>query len=188
MKPINLDLNIYQGATYRQEFVWSQSNSVKVTEVILGEVTTIKTESHNLPTGTRVLLFGIQGTSDLNKQLYTIDVKDKMNMIVDVDSSGMSPYLGGGIVTLPNDLTDYQALMQIRTNKSDEDYLLELSTANNRIALGGQNGVIELHIAAADTATLPSGSHFYDLELSSSSGEVYRVIQGKVTVDQEVTR
>jgi hypothetical protein len=85
-------------------------------------------------------------------------------------------------------LTGYTARMQVRATLESASTLVELTTENSRIALGGTAGTITLTIAAADTAALTSGRGVYDLELVSGSGIVTRLLQGAVTISRNVTR
>jgi hypothetical protein len=85
-------------------------------------------------------------------------------------------------------LTGYTARMQVRATLESASTLVELTTANSRIALGGTAGTITLTIAATDTAALTSGRGVYDLELVSGSGIVTRLLQGVATISRNVTR
>jgi hypothetical protein len=75
-------------------------------------------------------------------------------------------------------LTGYTARMQVRSTLESAEALIELTTANGRIALGGSAGTITLTISATDTAALTAGRGVYDLELVSGSGIVTRFLQG----------
>ena len=85
-------------------------------------------------------------------------------------------------------LTGYTARMQVRSTLESATTVVELTTANGRIALGGAAGTITLTIAAADTAALTAGRGVYDLELVSGSGIVTRLLQGVATISRNVTR
>jgi hypothetical protein len=85
-------------------------------------------------------------------------------------------------------LTGYTARMQVRATLEAASTLVELTTANGRIALGGAAGTITLTISATDTAALTSGRGVYDLELVSGSGIVTRLLQGVATISRNVTR
>jgi hypothetical protein len=85
-------------------------------------------------------------------------------------------------------LTGYTARMQVRATLEAATALIELTTANGRIALGGTAGTITLSISATDTAALTSGRGVYDLELVSGSGIVTRLLQGVATISRNVTR
>ena len=85
-------------------------------------------------------------------------------------------------------LTGYTARMQVRSTLESATTVVELTTANSRIALGGAAGTITLTISATDTAALTAGRGVYDLELVSGSGIVTRLLQGVATISRNVTR
>lgn len=88
------------------------------------------------------------------------------------------------------DLTGYTARMQVRGEIEDVTFLIELTTENNRITLGGAAGTIDLYISAADTEALTWETGVYDLELIAPglNGDVIRLVSGAVSVSPEVTR
>lgn len=88
----------------------------------------------------------------------------------------------------PIDLTGWTARMHIREELEDEATILELTTENDRITLNDEVGLIELHIAAADTEALDFDSAVYDLELIDTASDVSRILEGRVTLKREVTR
>lgn len=87
------------------------------------------------------------------------------------------------------DLTGYAARMKVRT--VGRDVLLSLTTANEKIVIDLVAGTLELILLSAETAAIPFGVHFYDLELAKNEGnsneDVVRLLSGKFTVSQEVT-
>ena len=85
-------------------------------------------------------------------------------------------------------LVGYTARMQVRSTLESATTVVELTTANGRIALGGAAGTITLTISATDTAALTAGRGVYDLELVSGSGIVTRLLQGVATISRNVTR
>lgn len=85
-------------------------------------------------------------------------------------------------------LTGYTARMQIRSTVTSPTDLLELTTENGGIALGGAAGTIEILIEAADTAGQAWRTGVYDLELIAGSGDVRRLLEGTATLVPEVTR
>jgi hypothetical protein len=89
---------------------------------------------------------------------------------------------------VPVDLTGYTARMQIRQGVCNPDVIVELTTENDRITLGGVAGTIVLEIDADTTAAITAGCGLYDLELESSSGFVTAILYGAVTFEREVTR
>ena len=68
------------------------------------------------------------------------------------------------------------------------DLVIELTTVNGRIVLGGAAGTIQLLIDATDTKALdPQLKSRYDLELEDASGTVTRLVQGTVKVSENIT-
>lgn len=88
----------------------------------------------------------------------------------------------------PIDLTGYTARMQVRTDFEATQPALDLTTENSGIAINGPAGEIILTAADTATSTLSITNGFYDLELIKPSGDVVRLLQGKVTVSREITR
>lgn len=93
-----------------------------------------------------------------------------------------------GAPAVPVDLTGCTARMQVRAQVQNADVLLELSTANGRIGLGGAAGTITLDLSATDTAALAWTLGVYDLEIVHPDGSVRRLMAGPVKVSPEVTR
>jgi hypothetical protein len=87
----------------------------------------------------------------------------------------------------PLDLTGYAARMQIRPEKDSATIYAELTTENNLITIDGLSGKISLTINAITTSQM-TREGVYDLEIISSGGKIYRLLQGIVRIDHEVTR
>jgi len=85
------------------------------------------------------------------------------------------------------DLTGATARMHLRRKIIDSEIALDLTTENGRIVLGGVAGTVDLYISAEDTAAL-SGKYVYDLEIVYTTDNVWRLLQGTITIDPEVTR
>lgn len=88
----------------------------------------------------------------------------------------------------PINLTGYTAALQIRQNYYDTTALLTLTSPSNGIVITGATGTIDITMSSAQTGGLDEGIYVYDLEISSSGGNVTRLIQGQFTVSPEVTR
>ena len=88
----------------------------------------------------------------------------------------------------PIDLTGCTARMQVREEVESTAVLLELTTENGRIALGGTAGTVELLVDADTTAAITWGGGAWDLEIVHPGGEVTRLAQGSLCVSPEVTR
>lgn len=89
----------------------------------------------------------------------------------------------------PVDLTGCRARMQIRPDIDSSTVLVEFTTENGGIVLGGATGTIEFGImSATETAALTWDSGVYDLEIIFSDGvTVLRKIRGDVDISPEVT-
>lgn len=87
----------------------------------------------------------------------------------------------------PVDLTTYTARMQVREKHNSPGKILDLTTENGGISLGGDEGTIQLEVPATTTAGIVPKCYVYDLELVSSSN-VTRLLEGQFMVTPEVTR
>jgi hypothetical protein len=84
-------------------------------------------------------------------------------------------------------LTGYTARMQVRETAESGTILLDLTTENGGIALGGSAGTVTLTATATQTAAIAAGEWVYDIELVNGA-TVTRLLQGCFAVDAEVTR
>jgi len=84
-------------------------------------------------------------------------------------------------------LDGYTAEMVIREKTTASNVVLTLSTSNGRISLGGSAGTITLSVAASDM-DIDASQYTYTLELTSSSGEVTRLLMGAFVVRPDVFR
>lgn len=85
----------------------------------------------------------------------------------------------------PIDLTSYSAKMQVRKNYG-ATLVLELSTDNGRIVLGGTDGTIQLIIPSVDTTGLLVGDFMYDLVLTIGDTK-QRLLEGKFNIKDRIT-
>lgn len=88
--------------------------------------------------------------------------------------------------TLVN-ITGYSANMIVRNSPTSTTSIVTLSTANGRISVGGANGEFVLSLSAAQTTALAAGQYVYDLEVTSPSGVVTRLLEGGFIVYEGVT-
>ena len=88
---------------------------------------------------------------------------------------------------VPVNLTGYTAAMQLRQNYNSTTADLTLTTANGGISIVGATGTITITATATQTGLLDPGFYVYDLELTSGSN-ISRLIQGQLTVAEQVTR
>lgn len=112
---------------------------------------------------------------------------------------GQGPVVDG-VVTPgdPHDLTGWIARMEVR-KAQHETALASATTTNDKIHLGAipgdwdatldpTNGRIEVRLEAEDTDLLSIRTLKYDLEVEDPEGTVYRLLQGSVTVDPNITQ
>jgi len=83
-------------------------------------------------------------------------------------------------------LTSYTAALQLRTAYDAATAALSLTNGSG-ITITANQGLIAIRATATQTGALAAGDYVYDLELTVS-GEVTRLIQGRVTVRPQVTR
>ena len=85
-------------------------------------------------------------------------------------------------------LTGYTASMQFRLTVSSTTSALTL-TSSSGIVITGATGNLAIHATAAQTAALEDSAKYdYDLEITSPSGVVTRLIQGVASVSSQITR
>lgn len=98
----------------------------------------------------------------------------------------------------PKDLTGCTARMQVRCGYG-KPVMLEATTENGRITLGGTAGTVRIDLDATVTdaapiRTLPSGKKVlarrgrYDLEIAWPDGRVDRVLEGRIAFRANITR
>lgn len=97
-------------------------------------------------------------------------------------------YYSSGNPASPVNLTGYTAKLQIRHREGSKANLITL-TSGSGITLGGATGSITLYISAATTSTISTSDNraIYDLKITSGSGVVTRIFQGKVYISTQVT-
>jgi hypothetical protein len=80
------------------------------------------------------------------------------------------------------DLSGYTGAAQVRkhyTSSNSSAFSVDLNT---------NTGTVTLSMSANTTANLVAGRYVYDVEITSGSGNVTRVVEGIVTVTPNVTR
>ena len=103
--------------------------------------------------------------------------------------------------SVPIDLTDHQARMQIRPSLGSSEVYLTLSSSLNSCGSGlnmsgsaginpPSSGTIGIYISSISSSLLNFDKAVYDLEISSGSGNcayVSRILEGGVQLSQNVT-
>lgn len=85
----------------------------------------------------------------------------------------------------PIDLAGYTAAMQFRPVSSNTTALN--LTSSSGITITPATGTLAIRITAAQSAVLEATQFDYELEITSGSGVVTRLIQGLVAVDGQLT-
>lgn len=88
----------------------------------------------------------------------------------------------------PMDLTGCTARTQLRSAIDSDTVLLELTTENGGMELGGTAGTVRYFMSATDTAAIDWDTAVYDTEIVFPGGIVQRKFNGTVSVSKEVTR
>lgn len=91
----------------------------------------------------------------------------------------------------PVNLTGYTGKCQIRSTPQSKGILATLVVT----ILDATNGIFELTLSATLAANIPTNGptvldvsrYVYDVEFTSSSGKVYRVLNGPAVISPEVT-
>jgi hypothetical protein len=112
----------------------------------------------------------------------------RRNITIEKGATYRLPLIWQDSNSVPVDLTGYTARMQVRKTFASEEKLLDLTTENGAIVLGGALGTITITASATATSNIDAKTGVYDVELQSSSGIVTRLIEGDVTIKPEVTR
>jgi hypothetical protein len=76
------------------------------------------TNNHNLVTGMTETIYGVDGPSSLNQQLFEVTVIDPKSLTIPVDGTLLPPYLDGGYLT-PNPI-----LQKVSLNSYPDNYLI----------------------------------------------------------------
>jgi hypothetical protein len=96
----------------------------------------------------------------------------------------------------PFNASGYEARMQIRRSFGDTSTLVNCTLQNSKLAwANGTDGQLSLTLDAADTSLIRFNNReddtlecVYDLEIVSSTGQVYKPARGTFTLNREVTR
>jgi len=106
----------------------------------------------------------------------------KANLVVDQGAT----YSTSITITDDNDniydLTGYTGAAQMRKHYTSSN------ATSFSVSLDSTLGVVTLALTATQTANLTAGRYVYDVEITSSSNVVSRILEGIVTVTPNVTR
>jgi hypothetical protein len=197
--PRTEDITVLKGATFTRTLRWDTGVPVYKGISFIGQVApaAIACTGHGVPDGWPVAIVSVQGMTQINvedpadRSLYTpANVVDPNNLTLPfVNAASYSAYLTGGYVRYfaPTDLASFTARMHIRASINADDPATVELTSPTDIVLDNTAKTIIYTISAAVTAALEITEGVYDLELVNGD-TVYRIIQGCVTIEDEVTR
>ena len=80
-------------------------------------------------------------------------------------------------------LTGYSSGGQIRKSYSSTTYTAFTASISSVIG-----GTVRIALSAVQTGALKAGSYVYDVEITSASGDITRVVEGQIEVTPGVTR
>ena len=80
-------------------------------------------------------------------------------------------------------LTGYTFKMQVRRSASSANTLLNITSATMN-----SSGHVSATVNATTMSGVPAGRWVYDIELTSSGGQVTRILEGRFIVTAEVTQ
>jgi hypothetical protein len=81
------------------------------------------------------------------------------------------------------DLTGYTFAMQVRRSSNSSSTLLNINSATMNAS-----GNVAITVSATTMNTVPPGRWVYDIELTSSGGQVTRILEGRFIVKAQVTQ
>lgn len=112
----------------------------------------------------------------------------KRNIIIEKGSTFIMDLVWKDASGLPINLSTYKARMQVRKSYTTNTKLLDLTTENGGITLGGGAGTIHIEGDATDTAAIAESikAGVYDLELVVGP-IVTRMLEGDADIRPEVT-
>lgn len=112
----------------------------------------------------------------------------KQNIVIEQGATFQLPLTLRGSNKRPINLTGHTAKLQIRESHASLDVLMELSTTNGKITITPASGRIDIVITDEETSAITWKTAVYDLVLYAPDGTARRLIEGKVTVSEGVTR
>lgn len=196
------DFTIKQGSTFSRVLRWESPTLVykDISAIAKSAPVSITATSHGVPSGWRVAFQSIKGMTQLNalntplkdKDFVTATAVDANTLTINsINAKDFGTYTSGGVVVYrqPVDLTGYSARMQIKNKLTDTTNILSLtSDLNGGIVIDNATKTISVTMTAVQTTALTFKNAVYSLEMVSPGGVVTEILNGKLTLDKEVTR
>jgi hypothetical protein len=105
----------------------------------------------------------------------------KVNIVIDQGTTFNTDFTFTDDQDNPIDFTSYNGAAQMRRS------YLSVNSFAFQVGLGN-NGIVSLSMNAATTSSITAGRYLYDLEVTSPTNVVSRLVEGIVTVTPEITR
>jgi hypothetical protein len=106
----------------------------------------------------------------------------KANIIVDQGSTFSTAINLTDDGDNPLDLSTYTGAAQFRKHYTSSN------SVSFTVTLGGNTGILTIGLSANATANVTPGRFMYDVELTDSSNNITRVVEGIVTITPNITR
>jgi hypothetical protein len=95
------------------------------------------------------------------------------------------------LITLSDDTTNTAINLvghSVASQMRRSFYSSNASAIINCTILDPSDGILEMNLSAGTTANLKAGHYLFDIETTSPTGEVSRILEGSITISPGVTR
>lgn len=209
MGAVQQDLEVIQGKTFAASFGWAQGKFAwgLITGVAKTAPVSITVVGHDLKSDWPYWISGLKKPACLNNWAdpcgvggepevgdpYTADVVDVDTLeINDINGLDLDAYAGGGVIRYyaRADITDYEAVMQVRSSAGSDTVLFEASSTgvDPLITVDPVTATFGLNIPADafDAATFRDAQ--YEIEITAPTGEKYRLAYGVLSLGREIVK
>ena len=87
----------------------------------------------------------------------------------------------------PVNVTGYTSKLQVKISVDSTGNILELSTENGRITVGGYDGKFTFYVSPTDTAALTPGNYVYDWQVTAPDTTQTTLMAGAFVITPQVT-
>ena len=195
------DLDLRRGATFVLSVRWETEPWLyaAIASIALTAPVAITSAAHAIPDGWNVAVVDAKGLTQLNAKNNPPKASDMRRATAvgptqiefnEISAAAFGKHQAGtGYLAwlTPHRLDGYTARLQIKGRVGGVVLLSLTSGAGGGITLDDNNKVIEISITAEQTEAVTWKSGVYDLELVSAGGVVTALMEGAVTVSEEVT-
>lgn len=127
-----------------------------------------------------------------------VEVAGQLNLEIEVGATFKHTIRWQQVTGDPVDVTGCSALLQVRETR-DPYGAHVLSIANYSAPVGAPTpwrvditvteveGRFDINVPPSVTTDLKVGEHYYDFKVTLVGGEVYRLVEGRMTVDEQVS-